>query len=126
MLDTQEMIQQHRDLVALCHKLDEAVKHNAARPEMYHIMDELIRCTEQHFAAEEQLMAEAGYPELKEHQAKHKDLLERTRKFRKRLDLYGEQSFTEWFNHWPFPYILAHIQHADHQIADYVSHKSEA
>jgi len=34
----------------------------------------LSEYTETHFATEEQAMADSGYPELKEHQAKHNDL----------------------------------------------------
>ncbi len=123
MQDTHEMIQQHRELVALCDKLDAAVKDNLERSEIYRIMDEVLACTVQHFAAEERLMDAAGYPEIEAHKAKHRELLERTRKFRKRLDLYGEESFSEWFNHWPFPHILAHIQFADHQVGDYIKEK---
>jgi hemerythrin len=120
MPDTHEMIRQHHELIALCRKLDEAVKRRRPRPEIYQIMDELIACTATHFEAEERLMAEAGYPELEGHKARHKELLERTRKFRRRLELYGEENFTEWFNHWPFPFILAHIQNGDHQIGDHI------
>ncbi len=120
MPDTHEMIQQHYELIALCKKLDEAVKRRLPRTEIYQIMDELIACTVHHFEAEERLMAETGYPEIEGHKARHKELLERTRKFRKQLDLYGEENFTEWFNHWPFPFILAHIQNGDHQIGDHI------
>ncbi len=120
MPDTREMMEQHRELIALCKNLDEAVRRRLGRREIYRIMDELIACTIRHFEAEERLMAEAGYPELEGHKARHKELLERTRKFRSRLDLYGEEDFTEWFNHWPFPLILAHIENGDHQIAEHI------
>lgn len=126
MPDTQEMIQQHHELIGLCKKLEDAVRRRQPRAEIYQIMDELVTCTTQHFEAEERLMAEAGYPELEGHKAKHKELLERTRKFRKRLELYGEENFTEWFNHWPFPLILAHIQNGDHQIGDHIRHAAPA
>lgn len=126
MPDTHEMIQQHYDLIALCKKLDDAVKRRQPRAEIYQIMDELIACTVHHFEAEERLMAEAGYPELEGHKAGHEELLERTRKFRRRLDLYGEENFTEWFNHWPFPFILAHIRNGDHQIGDHIRLTAQA
>jgi hemerythrin len=124
MPDSQDMIKQHHELVALCHKLDEAAKRNAELPYLYGIMDEIIACTEQHFKSEELLMAETGYPEIEAHKAKHKELLENTRKFREQIDLYGEANFSEWFNHWPFAYIIAHIQFADHQIADFITGKN--
>lgn len=123
MPDTHEIIRQHQELIALCGKLDDAVKHKLERSEIYRIMDEVIDCTVRHFEAEERVMDEAGYPEIVAHKAKHRELLERTRKFRRQLDLYGEENFSEWFNHWPFPHILAHIQFADHQIGDYIADK---
>ncbi len=126
MPDTREMMEQHRELIALCRNLDEAVKLRRERCEIYRIMDQLIACTARHFEAEEQLMAEAGYPELEGHKARHKELLERTCKFRKRLNLYGEKDFTEWFNHWPFPFILAHIQNGDHQIVEHIGRNTAA
>jgi hemerythrin len=125
MPDTQEMIRQHAELVGLCRELDEAVQHNLKRHEIYAIMDKVCACTEHHFAEEERLMAEAGYPEIEEHKAKHRELLERTKHFRDRIDNHGYEDFHTWFTHWPFAYILAHIQYADHQIADYVSEKAK-
>jgi hemerythrin len=125
MPDSHEMIRQHRELIALCHKLDEAVRKRLPRPEIYEIIDELVTRTVRHFAAEERLMAEVGYPEMAQHTAKHRDLVESTRKCRKQLDLYGEEHFTEWFNHWPFPAILAHIENGDHQIADHLRHEEK-
>ncbi len=121
MSDIQEMIRQHRELLDLCQKLDEAVKCRLPRPEIYRIMDEILDCTQRHFASEKQLMAEAGYPEIETHGAKHKDLVERTGKFRKRLDLYGEENFSEWFHHWPLAEILAHIHLADRQLDEYLA-----
>ncbi len=125
MSDTQEMIRQHHELLDLCRKLDEAVKRRLERPEIYRIMDEILDCTQRHFEAEKRLMAETRYPEIDAHRAKHKELAERTGKFRKRLDLYGEEKFTEWFNRWPVPDMLAHIQLADHQFDEYLARLKE-
>lgn len=125
MPDLLEMERQHAELIGLCNRLDEAVKQNLERREIYKIMDEVFACTVRHFEAEERLMSETGYPLIEAHKSKHKELLERTRKFRKRLDLYGAESFTEWFNHWPFAHILAHIQFSDHQIVRHVSRQGD-
>lgn len=122
--DTPQIIRQHGEIIALCQKLDEAVKNRLERSQIYRIMDEVIAYTVRHFEEEERLMEQAGYPEIEAHKAKHRELLERTRKFRRRFDLYGEASFTEWFNHWPFPHIVAHIQLADHQIGEHISRQA--
>lgn len=88
-------------------------------------MGDLIDSTIRHFHDEECLMAETGYPEIEQHKRKHRDLVDSTLKFRKQLALYGEEELTDWFHHWPFPHILAHIRFADHQLADYVEPGNE-
>lgn len=30
----------------------------------------------------------------------------------------GDEMFTDWFNHWPFSRVLAHIQFADQQFEE--------
>lgn len=111
---------QHQELVSIVNKLNDAVKNNAPRKDIYMLIAEVISFTRFHFAAEERLMAEAGYPELEAHKNKHKLLIEEALHLREKLDHVGESMFTEWFNHWPFANILAHIQYADQQVEDYI------
>jgi len=120
MRDTLEMTQQHHEIVSLCQQLDEAVNDHRSRPEIYGIMDDLLSRTIHHFHTEERLMAETGYPEIEQHKARHQELLDRTGRFRRQLELYGEDSFSEWFHHWPFSYIRLHIEHADNQLVEHV------
>lgn len=120
MLDVADIDQQHRELIAKFVRLDEAVKRQAARAEIYGIIDDIIAYTQMHFAAEEQVMKEVHYPMLETHQAKHRELVHDAQRMRKKLEQVGEQVFTEWLEHWPFARVLAHIQHADHQLEDHI------
>jgi hemerythrin-like metal-binding protein len=96
------------------------VQQQAPRPELYRLMEEVIAYTVLHFAAEERLMADFSYPETAAHKAKHRQLVEDARHFRAKLDNVGEGAFAEWFHHWPFTAILAHIQYADQQLGEHV------
>ena len=117
-----EIDKQHERLVSMLNGLTDAVKHNEPRDEIYRIMDDVISYSSMHFATEEKLMAEFDYPEIEAHKKKHKLLIQEAVHLRKKLKDVGEAQFLEWFNHWPFSNILAHIQYADHQLEDHITH----
>ncbi len=120
MLDISEIDRQHKELVSKFNHLHEAVQRGEPREEVFRIIDEIISYTRMHFAVEEQLMREAGYPLLEAHLAKHRELVQDTLRLRDKLKHVGEQAFNEWLDHWPFARVLAHIEHADHQLEDHI------
>ncbi len=120
MLDVSEIDRQHKELVDRFNLLHEAVQSRVARAEIYLLIDEIISYTRLHFAAEERVMLEAGYPMLEQHKKKHRELIDDTLRLREKLNLVGEDLFDDWLNHWPFGRVLAHIQYADHQIEDHI------
>jgi len=120
MVDTNEMNQQHDEILALCQKLDDAVNEHLPQPEIHHIMDELLTRANRHFRTEERLMAESDFPELEQHKAKHRELLDRTGRFRRELELYGDEGLDEWGGNLPFTHIRAYIEQADQQLTEYV------
>lgn len=120
MLDVAEIDQQHSQLVSMLNELNDAVKNHSERKDIYQIIDDVISYTELHFASEEQLMLQSGYPEIEWHKNKHKQLIKEALHLKDKLDYVGEEMFMEWFNHWPFTNVLAHIQYADNQIKDHL------
>lgn len=120
MLDVSIIDQQHKELVAKFKRLNEAVKNREPRVEIYLLIDDIIAYTRLHFAAEEQVMLEAGYPMTEEHKQKHRELIHDAQRLKDKLKNVGEEMFTEWFDHWPFSRVLAHIQYADHQLEDHI------
>jgi len=111
---------QHEKLVNMFNRLNEAVKNNESREDIYRIIDDVIAFTRIHFATEEQLMVQSDYPEFEAHREKHKELINDALHLRNKLDYVGEQMFTDWLNHWPFARVLAHIQYADQQVEDHI------
>ena len=118
MFDVSEIDQQHQELVNLLNRLNDAVKNNESREDIYRIIDDVIAFTRLHFATEEQLMIQSGYTEIEWHKDKHKQLIQDALHLKGKLAYVGEEMFTDWLNHWPFARVLAHIQYADKQFED--------
>jgi hemerythrin len=118
MLDLAVIDQQHQELVNMLNRLNNAVKNNESREDIYRIIDDVIAFTRLHFATEEQLMIQSEYADIELHRDKHKQLMQDALHLKGKLAYVGEEMFTDWFNHWPFTRVLAHIQYADKQFED--------
>lgn len=116
---------QHEKLVNIFSGLNEAVRNNESRGDIYRIIDDVIAYTRFHFAAEERIMEQFGYPEIEAHREKHKELINDALHLKEKLDYVGEQMFTDWLNHWSFARVHAHIQYADQQVEDYIIQKRQ-
>ena len=101
-------------------RLNDAVKNHESRNDIYRLIDEVISYTRLHFATEEQLMVQSGFPEIESHKRMHEELIKDTLHLKDKLDYVGEDMFSDWFNHWPFGRVLAHIQYGDKQIEDHI------
>lgn len=118
MLDAEVIDLQHRELVNMLNRLNDAVKNNQSREDIYRIIDEVIAFTDFHFKTEEQLMVQSGYADIEWHKDKHRQLMQDALHLKGKLANVGEEMFTDWFNHWPFTRVLKHIQYADKQFED--------
>ena len=121
MPDVLQINRQHRELINRLNRLNDAVKNRESREDIYRIIDDVIAFTRLHFATEEQLMLQSVYPEIESHRGLHMQLIQDALHLKGKLDYVGDEMFTEWFNHWPFSRVLAHIQYADRQVEDYIS-----
>ena len=101
------MDDQHRHLVEIINEFGEAVQKGKGSRVMKKILDELIGYTQEHFADEERLLVEAGFPKLAQHQAKHRQLIQKIERFQfdfnqggKRVTIKVEEFLTYWLtNH---------------------------
>jgi hemerythrin len=116
--DVSEIDQQHQALISMLNKLNDAVKNKEPREVIYRIIDDVIELTRLHFAAEEKLMINSGYADVAFHKEKHRQLMEDALHLKGKLADLGDEMFTDWFNHWPFTRVLAHIQYADKQFEE--------
>jgi hemerythrin len=116
--DVSEIDQQHQVLVNMLNALNDAVNSRKPREDIFLIIDEIIAYTRFHFSTEERLMANSGYIDVEFHKDKHRQLMQDALHLKGKLADLGEEMFTDWFKHWPFTRVLAHIQYADQQFED--------
>ena len=72
-----EMDRQHKRLVDLVNRLYEAMAAGRGDNIKMQILTELLTYTKVHFAAEERLMRECGYPQLTDHKCLHDQLTDK-------------------------------------------------
>jgi hemerythrin len=70
-----EIDRQHQQMVQGVNRLFQAMATRSGREVLTTAIAELIECTRDHFATEERLMGEHGYPGLAEHAREHAQLV---------------------------------------------------
>ena len=73
--------EQHRRLVEIVNRFDDASRRGKGTRVMGDILTDLIGYTQEHFAHEESLMAAAGYGNLRKHQTLHRQLLQKVERY---------------------------------------------
>ncbi|HEY4745282.1 MAG TPA: bacteriohemerythrin [Desulfuromonadaceae bacterium] len=66
--------EQHRRIVGMINRLDEAMQGGTERQTLQQVLSDLAGYTKTHFAEEERLMEEHGYPGLATHREEHRKL----------------------------------------------------
>jgi hemerythrin len=103
---------QHRMLVETLNELHHAVMRGAARDVTGMLLHTLLAYTRGHDAAEEAMMAKVNYPELKEHKALHRELLQiievHTARFERGEIAIGHE-FLQYLRDW----LTHHVQEVD-------------
>lgn len=100
---------QHRHLVELVNKFEEASRRGRGSRIMSEILNDLLGYTQEHFAHEERLMVECGFPGLKSHVARHRQLLQKVERFQYDFDTEGRRVTTEvrdFLRYWVRSHIL--------------------
>lgn len=80
------MDEQHKRLVSLLNDLYDGLKVGQGKDASKKVLPELVRYTGLHFAAEEKLMRDHGYPEYEAHAEKHKLMVGRVMQHKKQID----------------------------------------
>ena len=116
-LGIESIDQQHRKIVDMINELHAAMLGGRANLEVWGILIRLNDYTEQHFAYEEQLFSEHGYPGEAEHKADHDRLIGQLKVLEEKAQrgslVIGRELF--WFlNTW----LREHILHSDRQYVE--------
>ncbi len=100
---------QHRKLVEIVNKFDEAAKKGKGSRIMNEILNDLIGYTTEHFSAEEKLMEDAEYNKLKQHKSQHRQLLQKVERLQFEFDQQGKRitvEVQEFLKYWLINHIL--------------------
>src|SRR5512140_1784319 len=106
------MDQQHHRIVDLINQFHDAMSVGKGKEKAGTVLDALVHYTQSHFAAEEALMAQHGYPELDAHRKKHHDLLAEVQRFREQQQagkIGINLSIATFLSNW----LVQHIQGTD-------------
>ncbi|MBK7670062.1 MAG: bacteriohemerythrin [bacterium] len=101
--------EQHRHLVEIINKFEDALQRGKGSRQMNEIIKDLIGYTQEHFATEERLMAEAGYEHLKLHQSQHRQLMQKVERFQFEFNGAGKRitaEMHEFLAYWLVTHIL--------------------
>jgi hemerythrin-like metal-binding protein len=101
--------EQHRHLVEIINRFEEALQKGKGSRQANEILNDLTGYTQEHFATEERLMAEAGYPQLKLHQSQHRQLLQKVERFQFDYNAAGRRitaELHEFLGYWLVNHIL--------------------
>jgi hemerythrin len=114
------MDDQHGILMDAMNELRLAVVHGGGREQVSKLLDQLIELTRMHFASEEHLMEQSGFPGLADHRRLHHSILAQILEAAHRLQ-YGEGvemrallcSLRDWF--------IEHIEGADQEYGPWLN-----
>ncbi len=111
--------QQHRQIVAILNRLYESIRESTEEDQTGPILDDLCQYADTHFAYEEAVMAEIGYPDLAAHRRRHAEWKPEAQRFRARFErdggAVGHDIFVMVRKWW-----LGHIQGEDRLFVPYL------
>lgn len=110
---------QHQRLFNISNRFYDAWRQRAGRDALRRVFDELLEYTSHHFAEEERLMQEIGYPALPQHRRSHEELVDLVRKYRAQLESGVQDVETqalEFIKTW----LNIHVLEDDRDIGDYL------
>ena len=119
-LNIVEIDEQHRQLVEIINKFDEAARQGKGSRIMNEILNSLIGYTQEHFNFEEKMMQEADYPNLDLHQSQHRQLLQKIERFQFDFDAGGRRitaEVREFLRYW----LVSHILKDDKAFAGFLT-----
>ncbi|HUI76868.1 MAG TPA: bacteriohemerythrin [Bryobacteraceae bacterium] len=110
---------QHQKLFRIAGELHAAMQAGNAQAAVSNIVDSLVQYVKVHFAYEERLMEQAGYPGAAEHKAQHEDLTRQVLQFQADLQS-GKRTVSISLLHFLRNWLVNHIQTEDSKYAPFL------
>lgn len=115
-----EIDDDHRKLMHIFNILNHSVIKGESPEYLAAALEELINCTVWHFSHEERLMLKYRYPEIEEHKAEHRELIESAKELQQKIlesDKSVADKHIEFLEHW----LTEHILTADGRLGSFLS-----
>lgn len=117
LVGVEEIDEQHRNLVYMVNRLNDALKRDDSSETILLMFDELQVATKHHFDTESRYMTTCHYPERDAHESEHTQLLNQLQHFKAQFnegrELLALQSIKDW--------LLGHITYSDKKMATYLA-----
>ncbi|HLA83675.1 MAG TPA: bacteriohemerythrin [Thermoguttaceae bacterium] len=108
---------QHQQILEIINDLYAAMERGDDRQVVPRLLDRLFEYTKTHFAFEERILREHGYPDLESHKKLHEAMRSKTAGLRSHVGLVLGPDLLRFLKDW----WLGHIQEEDQRYAPYVA-----
>jgi len=109
---------EHKQLIALVNKLNQALQAGSAKKTMKEILSNLVNYTKIHFKHEEDYMVLYDYPEYQKHKQEHEALTNQVMDFLQRYNS-GKASFSLELMNFLKDWLTKHILGSDKKYKDF-------
>lgn len=118
---------QHKEWIDRINKLTKACEVTTGKMEAIKMVDYMADYAEFHFAAEEKLQEETGYPGIEEHKAKHEQFRQAVKELHEMLEEEGPtDAFVNAINKNVVDWVFDHIKGFDCSVASYINMKNNS
>lgn len=120
-----EIDRDHQVLVEKLNELGQAMKRGQGRDAVAALLAFLSEYAERHFAMEERLMRENGYPDYEEHRSRHEGF---RRDLQEKVSAYqadpGDRGITLDIHGWAMGWLRDHALTVDAKLGDFLNRES--
>jgi hemerythrin-like metal-binding protein len=114
----------HKRLIDLLNRFQVAYRYHTGEEFERKSLEELVEYTKYHFEREEQMMEEAGYPDLAAHKEIHRSMIDKVERFQEEYKKLGHEALdgvATFLSDW----LIEHINGTDKQYGPYINrHKA--
>jgi len=121
-LKIDSMDEQHKKLIDILNQFHDAMLQKKEDKKIGETLAELIAYTEFHFAEEEKLLQENGYPDLDNHKNEHDELRQKVTEFQREY-VQGSQTVTDDVMFFLKDWLVNHILGVDKRYAPFLIEK---
>jgi len=105
--------EEHKKLVSIINDLHDSMREGKSKEVLCSILDRLVDYTATHFAHEEQLMRQHGYPDMDTHIAEHRQLVEKAKDIQKQARDHVTSALSMQTMSFLSGWLTGHIQGVD-------------